>query len=299
MGGRIVGLEPSQSCRVVPDPPHTYNGGSLYGPHDDIPAMLHSPPRAAFLRVVLALPILAFHAACASSSWTESGPPATTLAPEKSDGLAVGEAARFSEFFLGQAVELAPGVGFDDFGQPVQDSRKMVYTGRLAVEVPQPQVAMERLLQAVAAMGGYLSARNDNRLTVRVPAARFQELVDDVREYGRVLHQSMQAQDVTKQHMDLTIRLENAVKARDRLLALLEKATEVEDILAIEKELTRLTGEIESMTGELKYLSDQVALATLEVAFQAVATARPERGRRPSRFWWINNVGAENVRRLF
>ena len=115
-----------------------------------------------------------------------------------------------------------------------------------------------------------------------------------------VLQESMRAQDVTKKHMDLSIRLENAEKARQRLLKLIDKATKVEDILKIEEQLTRLTETIERIKGELKYLNEQVAFSMVEVGFQSVAPAvRPSKKRSRSRFAWINQVGIEQVLRRF
>ena len=110
----------------------------------------------------------------------------------------------------------------------------------------------------------------------------------------------MQAQDVTKKHMDLSIRLENAETARKRLLKLLEKATKVEDILKIEEHLTRLTETIERIKGELKYLNEQIAYSLVSVGFHSVSpTVRPSKSRSRSRFDWINQVGIEQVLRRF
>lgn len=212
-----------------------------------------------------------------------------------------------------------PGLaGYDDFSSaprskqanaPLADAqgplphaeaaRKMVHRASLGIEVARVEEAIDRFLAAVRGMGGYLSARADATVTVRVPAARFDDALAEVRGYGRVLHQSLQASDVTKEYIDLEVRLDNARKSRERLLALLQKADKVEDILKIEEQLRRLTTEIEQAEGELKHLADQVAMSTVQVEFRAVAALVPERRRVASRFWWINQVGVERVRRDF
>ena len=107
---------------------------------------------------------------------------------------------------------------------------------------------------------------------------------------------SRQAEDVTEEFVYLGIRIDNARKSRDRLLAVLQKADKVEDILKVEAELRRLTEEIERMEGRTKFLADQVALSTLSATFQAMADAPVKKGaRQPSRFPWINRIGAERV----
>ncbi len=178
-------------------------------------------------------------------------------------------------------------------------ARKMIQRGTIGVAVARVDDAVARFVAQVQGLGGYLAERTDARVTCRLPAARFDEAFAALREYGRVTHESIEAQDVTKQHMDLGIRLDNARRARERLLSLLEKAIAVKDLLEIEGALRRLTEEIERMEGELKYLEDQVAMATLTAEFQAVVETS-SRGRAPmSRFPWINQVGVEQVRRAF
>ena len=182
--------------------------------------------------------------------------------------------------------------------QPPKE-RKMIYSASLQVRVSSLEDAVQKLLDRVQQLEGYLAQRNNNVLTCRIPAKSFHSFIQEVKEYGAVLHESMQAQDVTKQHMDLGIRLENAETARKRLLKLLEKATKVEDILKIEEQLTRLTESIERMKGELKYLNEQIAYSLVSVGFQSVSpTVRPTK-RSHSRFDWINQVGIEQVLRRF
>jgi hypothetical protein len=178
--------------------------------------------------------------------------------------------------------------------------RLMVYQGAMTVEVARTDEAVASFLAQVKQWGGYLGAQQDQKLTVRLPSSQFDAAMAALRGMGRVLAESRQADDVTKQYADLGIRLDNAKKGRDRLLQLLEKAQKVEDMLAIEKELRRLTEEIERMEGELKYLADQVAMATLQVEFKSVAAADPQQRRpQPSRFPWINQVGVQAVREDF
>lgn len=179
--------------------------------------------------------------------------------------------------------------------------RMMVRTAELAIEVPRTDDAVGACEELAAEYGGYVSRRDGPSVLCRVPAAQFESFVDAVKAMGRVLHEAMQALDVTEQHRDLSIRLDNAKKSRERLLALLEKAEKVEDLLKIENELRRLTEEIERMTAELENLESRVALSSVTVTFRAVKSPdqpTPVR-RRPSRFQWINVIGAENVLRSF
>ncbi len=174
--------------------------------------------------------------------------------------------------------------------------RLIIYTGSLAVMVPQLDVAIDAFIAHVNVGGGYLQSRSASSITVRVPAERFFATVDWARKNGTVTDEQINAADVTKRVFDLELRLQTAEEARKRLLKLMESATVMADILAIEAQLRRLTDEIEGMKGELRNLGDQIAFSTLTVNFFADApspTPYPRRTR--SRFPWINAVGIERV----
>ena len=179
-------------------------------------------------------------------------------------------------------------------GAPAE--RLLVQRGEIQLEVARPEESMARFLGAVKEWGGYLQNQTGMQVTVRLPAKHFDEAFVQLRSYGRVLGESREATDVTEEFTDLGIRIDNARKSLDRLREILQKADKVEDILRIEEQMRRLTEEIERMEGRRKLLADQVVMATLRASFQAVAEAPPvKRSRQPSRFGWINAVGAERL----
>jgi hypothetical protein len=182
-------------------------------------------------------------------------------------------------------------------GTPAEAARRLViYTGSVSSLVAQVEPALAVFVAKVTADGGYLQNRSGSSVTVCVPASQFFTTLQWLRESGQVSDEQINATDVTKQFFDIELRLKTADEARKRLLKLLESATKMDDILAIEAQLRRLTDEIESMKGELRTLSDQIAFSTLTVNFYANAPApNPYPQRTRSRFEWINQVGIENV----
>jgi hypothetical protein len=174
--------------------------------------------------------------------------------------------------------------------------RLIIYTGSLSVMVPQTEPAIVDFLAHVEGSGGHLQNRAGSSITVRVPAERFFATLAWVRTHGQVTDESVNADDVTKRVFDLELRLQVAEESKKRMLKLLESATKMEDILSIERELRRLTDEIEGLKGELRHLSDQITFSTLTVNFYADAPeATPYPRRTRSRFPWVNQVGIERV----
>jgi len=184
-----------------------------------------------------------------------------------------------------------------DTGAPAD--RLIIYTAGLRIRVSNLESAKSKYLELVATVGGYLQTQEDQTLTCRVPAEHFHDAVAQIRNYGTVLKEIINAQDITREFVDIEIRLDNAVKSRDRLLELLQRADKVADLLAVEKELKRLTEEIERFKGQLRFFRDQVAFSTIAVTFNGPPSANRPQERIYSRFSWINQIGVDHVLQQF
>jgi hypothetical protein len=144
----------------------------------------------------------------------------------------------------------------------------LIYTATMNMAVFQVVEASKQVETMARDAGGFLARRDDTSIVIRIPAAKFEDILKRIEKLGDVLHRNVAAEDVTEQFMDMEVRLKNARAVRDRLQQLLEKATKVEESLSIEKELTRIGTEIETLEGKLKYLRDRVMFSTITVSFQ-------------------------------
>ncbi len=82
---------------------------------------------------------------------------------------------------------------------------------------------------------------------------------------GRILNHNVSADDRTAEWSDTTAQMENLVAARDRMRKLMDsdKAYDVDSILSIENELTRIQTEIDMRTARLRNLAQDTDLATI------------------------------------
>jgi hypothetical protein len=148
----------------------------------------------------------------------------------------------------------------------------LIYTAQISMSVYQVTASLAKVEAIARELGGFLAKRDDASITIRVPAATFDDAVKRVESVGDVLHKNIAAEDVTDEFHDLEIRLKSAKAVQTRLSELLAKATKVEDSLAIERELDRVSGEIERIEGRLKFLRDRAAFSTITVRFEAKGT---------------------------
>jgi hypothetical protein len=170
----------------------------------------------------------------------------------------------------------------------------LIYTATLSMSVYQVGPQLDAVEKVARDLGGYLSARQDASITIRVPRDRFDETLARIEKLGEVTHRDIKAQDVTDEFVDLQARLKNAYAVRDKLTELLSRAA-VKDAIEIEKELGRVTEDIERMEGKLKLLRDQIAFSTVTVNFAPVEAQQVHESSLLAPFPWLDKLGLHSL----
>jgi hypothetical protein len=176
--------------------------------------------------------------------------------------------------------------------QQLTEARLQVYSGEFQITTTDIESSADRLSAAVTELGGYLQTRSNASLSVRIPAKHFQTLVDRLDEFGTVASQSIQTDDVTDQYQDLGLRLEVLAASRQRLMALIDRAAGIDELLKLEQLLTKLTTEIERLKGKMKGLDSRISYSTIQVRFTKKSFTRRNQ---TSPFAWINQLGPAQV----
>ncbi len=101
--------------------------------------------------------------------------------------------------------------------------------------------------------------------TIRVPVANFKSITGSLPLLGNVLNANTTSQNITAQFIDTQSRLDAYAIEEDRLLVMLEKATTVEDMIAIEARLSEIRYQIESLTSTLRNWQNQVDFSTVRL----------------------------------
>ncbi len=178
------------------------------------------------------------------------------------------------------SVELAAtGSKVEDF----RETRYLILTGSMDLIVTDTPEITQEVKKIAENAGGIVSAsylyevREGHRaaqVTLRVPADRFNVVMEQLQGLGKDTGVRFNENDVTMEYVDLEARLKNLNAQEERLREILDMAATVEEVLTVEKELGRVRGEIESMTAQFNYLQDQVLLSTiyLNIREEAIAT---------------------------
>src|SRR5439155_362792 len=108
-----------------------------------------------------------------------------------------------------------------------------------------------------------------------VPAAHFDATIDELAKVGKVQSEHITGSDVSAQYVDLRARLANAEAQHNAMLALLTKAQNINDIIAVQNQIGQITSQIEQLKGQIKYLDDNTSYSSISVTMAESGAPAP------------------------
>ncbi|MBE5880747.1 MAG: DUF4349 domain-containing protein [Lachnospiraceae bacterium] len=177
--------------------------------------------------------------------------------------------------------------GSEDLGNTVASNRKLIRRVNLNVETQDFPGLTQFIENKVNELGGYMETSNisggsyeyDTRrtaqYTVRVPVDKLDALVGAVAEQGNVTNKNESATDVTLTYVDTKSRKEAYEVEYERLMALLEKAEDIDTIVALESRLTSVRYEIQGLESQLRTYDNLVDYATIDISIREVVVYTP------------------------
>jgi hypothetical protein len=146
------------------------------------------------------------------------------------------------------------------------EDRSLIKTGNISLAVEDIDATLDEVDSIESEYDAMKISLNDygkgiNRgvsVTIKVVEDQFEELYADLKEIeGEYESSSISVSDVTETVTDLEARLRNYRRVESQYLSILESAEDVEDTLAVYKELNQVRLEIERVETQLKSLENQ------------------------------------------
>ena len=166
----------------------------------------------------------------------------------------------------------------------VNEERMIVRNGDISLVVKDVLEVRDAIARLAVSLDGYVVSSSISgeeegmrgNIAVRVPDNKFEEALSDLRNLAvRVRSESTGSRDVTEEYVDLKSRLKNAEATESQYLEVLEKATDVEDILRVYERLSQVRREIEQLKGRMQYLERTSSMSLISVNLRPEASTKP------------------------
>ncbi len=168
---------------------------------------------------------------------------------------------------------------------PADLGREIVYRATISVQADDVTAASSEAVALVQGLGGIVFSQTTRtepqpraEIVFKVRPADFSAALERLAGVGKLVDQSISADDVTERVVDLESRISTAETSVARLRRLLDEAVDLEDVAAIERQLLDRETTLEVLRGQLRTLRDQVDLATITLAITQSPTVLPDTG---------------------
>lgn len=168
---------------------------------------------------------------------------------------------------------------------------KIIRTANLTIQTLEFDKAVTDLAALTEAQGGYYetanvdsgsyynkSASRSAYYVVRIPKENFVAFRDAVSSVGHIFSFTEDARNVGEEYYDTEARLETLTTKRERLLALLDKAELMEDIISLETALADVQYEIDMHTSTLRKYDSLIDYSTFTINLNEVVKIEEEPG---------------------
>ncbi len=164
--------------------------------------------------------------------------------------------------------------------------RKIIRNVHMELETRDFDQAVEDIMRLTNSSGGYVENSDvwGNSLeydyneyyqrsadyTLRIPESELDRTLEELSGLYNQTYRNESVDDITDIYYDVDSRLSSLRVQEERLLAMLEQATTLEEMLTIESYLADVHYQIEGLTGERNRMDSQVDFATLYISLREV-----------------------------
>lgn len=172
-------------------------------------------------------------------------------------------------------------------------SRKVIKTANLNLQTLDFDEFQAALDAKIAEAGAYLQyadvsgtdyygGRKNANYTIRVPQENLNFFLAGVEGIATVTNKTVGEEDVTLSYTDTEAHIKTLQIEQERLLALLEKADDLEYIIRLEQRLSEVRYNIESYQSRLRTYDDKITYSTVRIYVHEVARVQE---KEPETLW--------------
>lgn len=161
-----------------------------------------------------------------------------------------------------------------------QENAKLIKQGTIAVETQDFSSTISYIEALATELGGYLEQSSKwgkagsqrAEYTVRVPQEQFEPFFQTVEGNSHIVSSNRYIENVSEAYSDIELHLETLRTKHARLIDLLDKAENMENIIALENELSNTQYEIDRLSGQLRSYDRLVDFSTITLTVTETET---------------------------
>ncbi len=188
-------------------------------------------------------------------------------------------------------------------------SRKMIRTINMDVQTLEFDAMISRLQSEVSRLGGYIESSSingnnyyysdtrDAYMTLRIPQDRTDDFLNMVSGSATVVSKTEDVEDVTLQYVDIESHVKALETEEKTLMDLLEQAQSLDDVFAIQSELSYVRYQLESYKSQLRTYDNRVSYDTVSISIEEVKEIEP--GEEPTFFQRIGRSFSSGIESFF
>ena len=171
-------------------------------------------------------------------------------------------------------------------GGAAETEQKIIKTAGMSVTVKSFDDAAAEIKKAAEDAGGYVESSNsyvspdksgverkNGNITVRVPSDSYDTVKSLISTLGKVTSENENSDNVTGRYYDIQARMTAKQAEETRLLALIDKADNITDLIALEDRLSSVRGDIGAYQTQLDNIDGLASFSTINVALTEQADA--------------------------
>lgn len=239
--------------------------------------------RYTFAAAVTLLAVLLSGCGGGGSSRPAASAPAASVPAEEAAG----------DYYYSMDTEVSDSESKEPRYSPVyQDpNAKLIREAELRIQTTEFDWAAARLEEQVVELGGYfqnasldggsyrdVNASRRGDYTIRIPAEHYGKFLSQSGELGYVTYRNESTQNIGEQYYDTQARLKTQKTKQERLLVLLSKAEDMEDIITLESALSDVEYEIEQLSSTLNRYDSLVGFSTIHLCLDEVHKVTEQTG---------------------
>jgi hypothetical protein len=164
-------------------------------------------------------------------------------------------------------------------GSPGSHGGMIEFSTDLAITAPEPNITASAVSALAYSVGGYVAYQSTYStaayVVIRVPAADYQNILNQVMKLGVFVSETSNSNDVSVQYTDLNATLASLRTEQSALLKLLNQTASINSTLAVESQLQQVDSQYNSVESELLQTKTLVDYSTINVTITQTAQKIP------------------------